>query len=164
MGVIFGALPAWTRAGSGYGDGYGYGDGSGDGSGYGDGSGDGDGYGYGDGSGWMLKAKASSAKWTKEQQERLAELESAPVVLALWRSDARGCPANGGSGKPVHPGLVQEIPGPLALCTKQALHATVNPEHWEGPRIWLVALHGEVAWQDDKCGALKREIVGEITA
>jgi hypothetical protein len=27
---------------------------------------------------------------------------------------------------------------------------------------WVVALHGEVAWDGDKCGALKREILGEI--
>ena len=61
-----------------------------------------------------------------------------------------------------YPGLVQEVSGPLSLCIPHALHATLSPEKWEGERIWLVALYGEIAHADDKVGALKREILGEL--
>jgi hypothetical protein len=57
---------------------------------------------------------------------------------------------------------MQEIEGPLQLCGPGALHATMNPDKWKGDRLWLVALHGEVQFQDDKVGALKREILAEV--
>ena len=70
--------------------------------------------------------------------------------------------SNGGSGDPVIPGTVQEISGPLQLCSEKALHATLAPEKWQGERLWLVALHGEIAMEDDKVGALRREIICEV--
>jgi len=39
----------------------------------------------------------------------------------------------------------------------------MSPDRWQGERVWVVALYGDVLWEDDKCGALKREIIGEIS-
>ena len=152
--------------GSGYGYGYSYGDGSGDGYGsgsgygygYGSGDGDGSGYGYGsgdgsgDGDGYWLAALAS----TVTQAAR-----AAGAAIAFWRSGSDGRPCNGGSGEPVHVGLKEEIPGPLRLC-RNALHGTLEPTKWEGKRLWIVALWGEVQTEGDKMGALKREILAEV--
>ena len=134
-----------------HGDGYGDGDGDGDGSGHGYGYGDG----YGDGSG--------SGYWKIIAAKAIAAFQSHIGFLAFWKSSKDGLPSNGGSqNEPAHPGLVQEISGPLALCGPKSLHATLNPDKWTGERLWLVALHGEVHFQQDKCGALKREILVEI--
>ena len=167
-------------AGFGYGDGSGYGDGagsgSGEGSGYssGDGSGYGDGYGYGYGYGcgsgygegskeyWVATIPYFARKWPEPQQARLGELQTAGVTLAFWRSDANGQPTNnGGRIEAAAPGVVHIAPGPLQVCRNGTLHATVDPSRWKGERWWIVAMHGEVQWDDDKCGALKREILGE---
>ena len=148
---------------AGYGAGYGYGDGSG--SGAGDGSGYGSGYdaGYGAGEYWRAIAITASQKWSLSQQARFSEVFIQADALAFWKSDANGLPSNGGLSKEAaYPGLVQEISGPLQICTKDALHATLAPGKWKGERLWVVALFGEVQWQDDKCAALKREIIGEI--
>ena len=140
--LLVGAIPPWADDSiNGYG--YGYGDGYGDGSGY-----------------WRPAALAAIAKWTDAQRARLAGIGSA--FIAFWRSDKHGKPSNGGSGDPVGVGSIQEIAGPLALCGPSALHATMNPGKWSGERVWIVALHGEVIHQDDKCGSLKREILGEV--
>src|SRR5581483_3430160 len=176
-----GQLPDWTMAdfsGYGYGDGYGsgygygygdgYGYGSGDGSGYGSGSGDGYGYGYGsgDGYGYGLQypqlAEAAIQSWPANQQNAFKEAVASATALAFWRSDPNGLPSNGGSAKePARPGLVQELTGKLSICHR-GFHATMNPDKWNGERLWIVALYGEVVWQDDKCAAMKREILGEI--
>jgi len=63
----------------------------------------------------------------------------------------------------VYAGLVQKIEGPLQICSRRALHATYVPSKWNGERIWLVALIGGVVEQEDKLGALEREILAEIT-
>lgn len=152
MGVM---LPSWTETCTGYGygtgtgNGYGYGYGTGDGNGYGTGNGTGNGYGTGY---WRLIA---------------APIIKAAVdcagFLAFWKSDKDGLPSNGGSGAvPAAPGMNQEVRGPLKLCTHNALHATLHPDKWKGDRLWVVALHGELQFSDDKIGALKREIIGEV--
>jgi hypothetical protein len=56
---------------------------------------------------------------------------------------------------------VEIAPGPLELCSKGTLHATLLPPKWKGERWWIVALIGDVVDGDDKLGALQREIVGE---
>jgi hypothetical protein len=39
----------------------------------------------------------------------------------------------------------------------------LKPEKWKGERLWVVALFGELQFaDDDKVGALEREIIGEI--
>ena len=157
------------HAGSGYGYGYGYGSGYGDGSGYGNGDGDGfgDGYGSGDGYGYGSKEYWASViaifaeKLVDGAQGRLAQLRQAGATIAFWRSDKHGKACNGGSNAPVQPGTIETIKGPLKICTSKALHATLIPPKWKGERVWLVALTGEVQWQDDRCGALSREIIGE---
>ena len=88
------------------------------------------------------------------------------ATLAYWNSDAQGRPAN---HKPEHPedwtaypGAIQTVKGPLQVCGPNALHATLTPHKWAGSRVWLVALWGEVQEQENKFGALKREILCEI--
>ncbi len=158
--------------GDGYGYGYGYGSGFGDGCGFGSGSGSGSGYGdgcgfgFGDGSGsetyWQAAIAVFAQKWPKNQQQRLRLLqETEKVVIAFWLSDERGQACNGGRNEPVQPGTIEELPGPLQICTSRALHATFLPPKWKGSRWWIVALHGEVQREDDKVAGLKREILGE---
>ena len=159
--------------GYGYGDGSGYGsgDGSGDGYGsgygygYGDGSGDGSGYGYGDGSGsqeyWRATIPCFARKWPDALQQRLAALQREGATIAFWCSDENGKACNGGRNKAVAPGTIEQIAGPLQLCGKRALHATMLPPKWKGDRWWIVALIGEVQQLADKFGALKREVIGE---
>jgi len=132
-----------TGSGSGYGSGYGYG--------YGDGSGSGSGY-------WHYIFE-TCLSWP-----RVEELTPDPdVTFGFWKSDKNGLPSNGGEWRePARSGLVQEVKGPLEICTRRALHATVQPEKWEGERVWLVALFGETQRKEDKMGALKREILGEV--
>jgi hypothetical protein len=162
--VIFGSPEsAFALYGYGYGSGYGSGSGSGSGSGYGDGDGYGSGYGSGSGY-WFHRFK----EFLDLPRVR-ALLDDPAVSFGYWRSDKKGRPSNhdhdskcGPNCTPVSAGVVQEIPGPLEICTRRALHATLNPEKWQGERLWLVALFGEVQTSDDKLGALKREILAEV--
>ena len=155
-----------SGSGSGYGSGYGDGDGSGYGSGYGYGDGYGDGYGSGYGSGygyWFTIFEMSKSSWNKEQISRFNDLSASASTLAFWKSDKKGLPSNGGLAPlPAYVGKIEEISGPLEICTKHALHATMDPGKWKGERLWVVALFGEVQQQNDKFGALKREIIAEI--
>ena len=102
-----------------------------------------------------------SVKWPKALQERLTSLQSAGAKIAFWRSGPDGRACNGGSNNPVHPGLVETAKGPLSLCHKGTLHATLIPPKWKGERWWVVALIGEVVGDDEKYGCLTREIIGE---
>ena len=156
--------------GSGDGSGSGYGSGSGSGSGYGygygDGSGSGSGYGYGYGDGskeyWLGTVEYFATKWLPEQRKRLLALFDAGATIAFWRSDRNGQPANnGGQIEPASTGVVHTSPGPLNLCHRGTLHATLLPPKWKGERWWIVALTGEVVGDEEKYGALSREIIGE---
>ncbi len=101
--------------------------------------------------------------WSEAQSEHLKSLIDRNATIAYWNSDQHGLPANGGTTrKPVYPGLVQTIGGPLELCGPGALHATKSPHKWAGCRVWVVGLVGDVQSQEDKFGALIREIVGDI--
>ena len=157
--------------GSGYGDGYGYGDGDGSGAGYGSGAGHGAGYGsygsgYGDGDGyWLSVFQSTVSRWSESQRERLEELRTKAAAIAFWKSDKYGRPSNGGDASKTQnaaPGVIHKTEGPLALCNSGTLHATVNPDKWRGDRLWVVALFGEVKQDEDKLGALEREIIGEV--
>ena len=121
------------------------------GDGYGDGYGAGSGYGAGEREAY---AAALLAPYAAQSGGR----------VAWWRSDAQRQPCNGGRGRTVaRPGLVEEVVGPLELCTDHALHATMAPWAWRGERLWIVALYGEVQERDEnKLGALKREILAEV--
>ncbi len=102
-------------------------------------------------------------RWTETQQKRLSDLMNDPsVTISYWCSDQNGMPANGGFSEAVYPGMIQEVSGPLQICTEKALHATTFPHKWKGSRVWIVALFGEVQKRDDKFGSLKREIIGDI--
>ena len=160
--MLRGEPPDWAASWSGYGHGYGSGYGDGYGNGYGYGSGYGSGYGDGDGDYWSRTIAWFSTKWSEAQRARLEELRSAGAKIAFWRSNDKGLPANGGSGVSVAaPGVIHEAPGPLNLCQRGTLHATLIPPKWKGERWWVVALIGEVVGDDEKYGALKREIIGE---
>jgi hypothetical protein len=179
MELIRGVMPIYDilngdGSGDGSGDGYGDGDGSGDGSGYGSGDGDGYGsgdgsgygsgygygYGYGDGSGYG----SGDGYWTQVAINHLPVNSFGEATVAFWNSNAEGKAANGGLMENAATlGLVEEIAGPLKICTKNGLHGTIDPTKWKGCRHWLVALWGEVQRQDDKLASLKREIICEIT-
>jgi hypothetical protein len=183
--VLRGAVPEFF-SGSGYGDGYGsgygsgsgdgsgdgygsgYGSGSGDGYGSGDGSGSGDGYGsgYGDGYGspeyWRSALAYFLERLPEPQRARANELAVAGALLAFWRSDSDGRPANGGRAVAVAVGTVHREKGPLrGECGRGQLHATLVPTKWQGPRWWIVALIGERRGDDEKYWALEREVIGE---
>jgi uncharacterized protein YjbI with pentapeptide repeats len=100
--------------------------------------------------------------WTDVQRQNLELHKAAGRVIAYWCSDTWGRPANGGTGEPVSPGVVQGEPGPLSLCLKGTLHATRHPHKWKGTRVWVVALFGEVQEQTDKLGTLRRMAIGEF--
>jgi hypothetical protein len=89
-------------------------------------------------------------------------LKEAGATIAVWRSNANGQPSNGGGKiEAAAPGVVHTSPGPLNLCNPGTLHATLLPPKWKGERWWIVALTGEVVGDEDKFGALSREIIGE---
>jgi len=134
-----------------YGDGYGYGYTYGDGSGCG----------FGSEEYWKKNISYFSEKWPEPQRERLRQLQESGVTIAYWLSDHTGRACNGGRNDPVTVGTIETVEGPLALCTKGTLHATLLPPMWGGERWWIVALHGEVIGGEEKYGALKREILGE---
>jgi hypothetical protein len=95
-------------------------------------------------------------------RRRLEELRETGATIAFWRSSNSGLPSNGGGRvEPAAPGVVHTAPGPLALCNRGTLHATLLPPKWKGERWWIVALIGEVVGDEEKYGALKREIIGE---
>lgn len=129
-----------------------------------DGYGDGSGYGDGDGSKdyWLATIPHFASKWTDKQRARLASLREAGAQLAFWRSDESGLPSNGGRKiEPAASGVIHTAPGPLNLCNAGTLHATLLPPKWQGERWWIVALIGEVVGDEEKYGALIREIIGE---
>ena len=150
-----------SGSGSGYGDGSGYGSGYGDGYGSGSGYGDGYGSGYGSGSGSGYGENPNPVAVARAQLS--AGLSDDPRTIALWKSASDGSPANGGRGTVARVGLVEEITGPLELCGPGALHATLQPDSWKGKRLWIVALEGEVIGDARKMGALKREILAEVS-
>jgi hypothetical protein len=160
--------------GDGYGSGYGYGDGYGDGygSGYGSGDGYGDGYGsgygsgdgYGDGSGDGYWVAVFETHYSTLPRVRELCSQDPTIAFAYWRSDRSGRACNGGNSKEsARPGLIEQISGPLEICTRRALHATVEPTSYKGDRLWVVALSGEIQISGNKVGALKREIICEVT-
>jgi len=103
--------------------------------------------------------------WTPKQRNHLRRLVKAGATIAYVVTDRHGRPSNGGPNTrewQVKAGLVQEIPGPLALCGPGALHGTLTPHKWRGERVWIAGFVGEVQRQDDKLGALRREIIGEV--
>ena len=134
----------------------GYGSGNGNGNGYGNGYGygygDGNGYGYGEYIAALISAGCPAA----------AKAEKAGAALAFWRSRPDGRPANGGTGEARKAGDVEEIAGPLELCSRNALHGTLQPRKWRGEKLWAVALYPPYEQEDDKIGSLKREILCEM--
>ena len=153
----------------GYGDGYSagsYGDGcSGDGYSAG-GDGDGySGYGYsfaGYSNGYSGDGDAGYSYWFEVFNQNFQVDQMRISFIAFWMSDSHGRPANGGSGTVATEGLVEKIRGPLKICTPNALHATLDPPKYEGERLWLVDMRGELQFSDDKIGALERKIIGEL--
>ena len=145
-------------SGSGYISGYSYGYGDGSGYGSGDGYGDGSGYGY-----WTKIASVAISTWPQALRTRFEDLRNSGAFLGFWKSSKDGKPSNGGqSYDAARHGLIQEVQGPLKICSANALHATLQPDKWSGERLWIVALLGDVQIQEDKAGALRREIIGEI--
>ncbi len=134
---------------------------SGSGYGYGDSDyGDGDGYG-GSKEYWSACIRFFAKQWNEIQRTRLVALQSGGATIAYWCSDKNGRACNGGTNSPVAVGIVEKSCGPLGLCNRGTLHATLIPPNWVGNRWWIVALIGEVVGDGEKYGALEREIIGE---
>ena len=151
-----------SGSGYGYGSGDGYGDGYGYGVGYGYGDGDGDGYGACDYEYWPLVLESFLSALPSAQRERAGTLRTLGATIAFWCSDASGAACNGGSNKPVAPGTIERVNGPLrSKCGAGQLHATLHPEKWKGERWWIVALIGKVRCDKDKYWALEREVIAE---
>lgn len=110
---------------------------------------------------FVVAIASYAARWTQTQRDRLRDLKRQGATIAYWNSDASGRPTNGGTGEAARVGRVQRDAGPLKLCARGTLHATMLPPKWKGPRRWIVALIGEVAGDDEKYGALTREFLGE---
>ena len=125
------------------------------------GSGDGSGYGYGSKEYWQACLKFFADKWSVAQKARFSLLKKTGATIAYWRSDASGRACNGGSNNPVSVGAIEKSAGPLVLCQNGVLHATLMPPKWKGERWWVVALLGNVVGDEDKFGALEREVLGE---
>ena len=164
MGLLTlrGEPPEAASHSSGYGSGYDSGDGYGYGSGYGSGSGYGFGYGSGSKEYWLATVDCFASTWPDTFRKRLAVLRKEGATIAFWRSDKNGQPANnGGQIEAAAPGVIHTASGPLNLCNRGTLHATLLPPKWKGERWWIVALTGEVIGDEEKYGALSREILGE---
>ena len=122
----------------------------------------GSGYGSGSGSKEYLNALLDSIAG-----ERGHQLRAQGAVLAFWKSNKDGTPSNGGDSYKAKrivrmPGMIEEISGPLEICTANALHATFYPPNHKGEKVWIVAMYPPFQCKDDKLGALKREIVCEF--
>jgi len=95
--------------------------------------GDGDGYGSGSEEYWQATVDCFASTWPDTFQKRLAALRKEGATIAFWRSDAKGQPANnGGHIEAAAPGVIHTSPGPLQLCERGTLHATLLPMNWKG--------------------------------
>src|SRR6266702_3065652 len=155
--------------GSGYSNGYGYGYGSGygdsydngNGYSYGNGYGSGSGSGYGNGGGYGYNSgDGSGADFTTFLS--CFHSPNPTVTFAYWRSNRDGTPSNNGIGGPRKLGQIEELEGPLKICTKQALHGTLDPIKWKGERLWIVALYSPIQKHGNKLASLKREIIFDL--
>ena len=138
MGLKFGTLPEWAKNGSGYGSGYG----------------------SGEHKEYMEQVLLSHGG------ARAPSLVAGGCVLAFWRATKDGRAANHSStdkGPVRQIGTIEELPGPLQICTKHALHASTHrPDLHKGERLFIVAMYPPFAYEGDKIGSLKREILAEI--
>jgi hypothetical protein len=148
-------------SGCGDGSGYGYVSGFGYGAGFGDGSGDSSGDSSGSGYYWSKTISFFAARWSDAQRARLEELNALGARICFWHSKKDGTAIHGQRLEPAKPGVVHTVKGPLNLCSSGALHATLIPPAWKGDRLWVVALIGETIGDEEKFGALQREIIGE---
>jgi len=123
-------------------------------SGYGYGYG-GDGSGSGDGSGEEMQIYFEALL---SPHKKLVPA----MKVCFWRSNGDGTPCNGGNGKAAFVGKVEEIQGPLKLCSPNALHGTLSPKEWKGERLWIVGLHKPVVGDGSKFGSLKRTILADL--
>lgn len=114
---------------------------------------------------WHAAISGYRDRFTTDEAKHYADAVARGARLAYWRSDRAGLPCNGGDpggiGGAAYVGERRVIQGPLVACTKQALHATLRPPRWNGSRLWLVALFGEVAGDAEKFAALERLIIAE---
>ena len=141
------------------GDGYGDSDSDGYGNGYGNNGYGNNGYGNGDNGYGYGYGYNGYAYW----HATLAHIHTPGAITAYWCANADGTPANGGNATTrAYPGLIQEIPGPLKMCTARALHATLAPGKWKGESIWIVQMYPPYIIDDDKIASLKRKFISEV--
>ena len=116
-----------------------------------------------------VNAAKNQTSWTAKQRNHLRRMQKAGAVFAYYLTDSYGRPSNCNIDNlldrkkwTVKPGIVQKVNGPLEECSKNALHATLEPHKWIGNRVWVVAFLGEVKRLDNKIAGLHREIIGEV--
>ena len=116
-----------------------------------------------------VNAAKNQTSWTAKQRNHLRRMQKAGAVFAYYLTDSYGRPSNHNIDNilerkkwTVKPGVVQKVNGPLKECSKNALHATLEPHKWAGNRVWVVAFLGEVKHLDSKIAGLHREIIGEV--
>ena len=115
------------------------------------------------------EAGRTQTHWTDEQREHLARLIREGAKILYWCSDAHGRPANHSLDCmdarmwTARPGMTQKLSvSEVSICGPNALHGTIAPHKWKGVRVWMVGLVGALDSEEDKFGALQREIIGEI--
>lgn len=138
----------------------GVGDGYGVGVGYG--AGDGFGCGYGCGVGYSYDKFFEQFLESTIPKETYLKFKKIGAKIAIWKTNKDATPSNGGSGGVRKAGDVEEVEGPLEICTERALHATLEPQIWKGERMFAVALYPPVVGNGEKYASLKREIIMEL--
>lgn len=105
--------------------------------------------------------------WSEDQVKRLNECLDNGDTIAFWCSDAKGQPCNGGTTiVPAETGDIISLKevSHTTLCTSDALHGTLVPNEFVGPRVWVCAFRHDVKKNNNKVGAITREYLGEILA
>jgi hypothetical protein len=103
--------------------------------------------------------------WSFAQRDRLRTLRHAGHWIGFWNSDEAGQPARYGMAlqEAAGVGVIHRESGMLrSTCGRGQLHATRQPLHWPGSRVWVIALYTPIQADDLKAWSLKREIIGEI--
>lgn len=102
-----------------------------------------------------------------DQAKRVAALRRRKARFAIWRSKANGQPKHPSAKRvtPPAPGVVHvrhSDYGDAQACGTRAVHASVTPLVWGGPRFWLVAMLEHDEYDDTKIAAKSREIICEL--
>lgn len=118
---------------------------------------------------WTASLEHYAQQLAENEKAEYEKFKAQDARIAYWRSDAEGRACNHTPprniterNEPRNPGMGEIVSGNLTLCTSSALHATLRPPRWNGSRLWIVALLGEVIGDDEKFASQHRIIIGEV--